>query len=235
MSYWTSTIRVDGADVNAHVSAPAGPARGGGVLLHGGYGPDAGTVELAERLAQSGFAIVTPDLYHRLTPPFADDPMVQIRQLTWTGARDDIAASIDYLRREAGVDGSIAILGFCMGGALALIAAADSDVSAAVLYYPHDVLVPFGASGPVPIDRAQAIRIPVLGHFGAEDPNPGPDHAARLEAELTAGGVEHELHTYAECGHGFSGVKRRKPVAANLAFDRTLDWFERYLRAAVAT
>lgn len=238
MTFWTTTIRVDGSDVNAHVSAPAaGASRGGGVLLHGGYGPDAGTVELAQGLAQAGFAIATPDLFHRLPTPLSDDPMDRIRQLTWIGVRDDIAASIDLLRREYGVGENIAVLGFCMGGALALIAAADCDVAAAVLYYPHDIFVPFGASGVVPFERAKAIRIPVLGHFGAEDPNPSPADAARLDAELTAAGVVHQINSYADSGHGFSGAnpKRRNPSAANTAFDRTLAWFDRYVQGVVAS
>jgi carboxymethylenebutenolidase len=215
-----------------HVSAPSpsADAHCGVVLLHGGNGLEPVMIRFAKRLALSGYTAVAPDLFHR--DPDGSDMMARIKRLSWAELRTDIEAALDLLRGEYGVTGRIAVMGYCFGGAVALMAAAELPFTAAVLFYPHEVFGPFGTGGDVPVERVARLNVPVLGHFGALDTNPSQDHMRRLDEALTAQGVVHQFYTYLGANHGFAGSNpnRSVPIAANTAYDRTIGWFDRYIR-----
>lgn len=231
-----ATLDVDGAAVRAHLSLPSPQSAigAGVVIVHGGWGIEPGLLLLPKRLAYAGYAAIVPDMYHRESEAqAAESPQARIARLTWAGARRDVESGAAYLQREAGVDRA-AVLGFCMGGALALMCGAMLDFRTAVLFYPHELYGPFGADGVVPFDLVPQLRIPVLGHFGAEDKNPSPADMQRLDAALTAQATPHQFYTYAGAGHGFAvnspPRQSYRQIPANTAYDRTIGWFDRHLR-----
>ena len=231
--HWT-TLDSGGA-MRAHVSLPSeGVGFGAGVVIvHGGWGIEPGLLLLPKRLVYAGYAAIIPDMYHRDTAAQAQQkPLERIARLTWDGARSDVEAAMEHLRAQG--CNRLAVLGFCMGGALALMCAATLDVRTAVLFYPHEVFGPFGADGVVPFDLVQQLAVPVLGHFGAEDKNPSPDDMRKLDDALTAGGTPHQFYSYDGAGHGFALQAEGRPsyraIPANISFDRTIGWFDRHLR-----
>lgn len=237
---WT-TLDVDGAPMRTHVDLPAEEfATGGGVvLIHGGWGLEDGLFALTRRFAYSGYVAVLPDMYHRTPEDEGQPPLGRIAKLTWEGAKRDLEVALAHLRAQ-GVKRT-AILGFCMGGGLALMAASTLDFDAGVLYYPHEMFGPFGAGTTVPFDLIGGLKIPTLGHFGAEDKNPSPADMQKLDEALTAQGSPHQFYSYRGAGHGFAidarpaGRQSYRESAANIANDRTIGWFDRHLRNVLIT
>jgi carboxymethylenebutenolidase len=232
--YWTTLS--SGGDMRAHVSVPSeGVGFGAGVVIvHGGWGIEPGALLLPKRLAYAGYAAIIPDMYHRETgDQSAQKPPERIARLTWAGARSDINAAAAYLREHAGAD-RLAIVGFCMGGALALMGAAELDFRTGVLFYPHDLYGPFGSDGVVPFELLPKLKIPLLGHFGVDDKNPSQADMHKLDDALTAQGTPHQFYSYEGAGHGFAVQAEGRPsyraIPANIASDRTIGWFDRQLR-----
>ena len=136
----------------------------------------------------------------------------------------------DQFRRTNGQ--KIGIVGYCVGGRIAYLAATScKGLSAASVYYGGRILAPFG-DGPAPIDMTNQIEIPVMGNFGGQDQNPTPDDVATIEAKLKECGVTYDFKSYDDAGHGFNCNDRASynEAAANDAFSRTVGWFEKYLK-----
>lgn len=234
--YWTNLFS-DG-EMRAHVSVPSeGVGFGAGVvIIHGGWGIEPGVLLLPKRLAYAGYAAIIPEMFHRETAEqSAQKPPERIGRLTWAGAQRDINAAAAYLREHAGVE-RLAILGYCMGGALALMCAAELDFRTGVLFYPHELYGPFGADGVVPFELLPQLKVPLLGHFGVEDKNPTQADMRKLDDALTAQGTPHQFYSYEGAGHGFAVQAEGRPsyraIPSNIAYDRTIGWFDRQLRNA---
>jgi carboxymethylenebutenolidase len=232
--FWT-TLASDG-EMRAHVSLPApGVGFGAGVvIIHGGWGVEPGLLMLPKRLVFAGYAAIVPEMFHREDAEQAKQgPIERIARLSWAGARRDVEAAAKYLRDEAGVT-RMAVLGFCMGGALSWMCGAELDFDTTVLFYPHEVFGPFGSDGVVPFDLTPKLKNPVLGHFGVEDKNPTQADMRRLDEALTAQHTPHQFYSYEGAGHGFAlkadSRPSYRPIAANIALDRTIGWFDRHLR-----
>lgn len=218
--------------MTTHVSAPAPAAdvHSGVVILHGGNGLEPALLRFAKRLALSGYTAVAPDLFRR--DPDGSDMLARIKRLSWAQVRGDVEEALELLRREHGVTERVAVMGYCFGGAVALMAAAELPFATAVLFYPHELFGPFGTDAQVPSDRISRLTVPVLAHFGSEDTNPSPDDMRHLDEAFNRQGIPHQFYTYLGANHGFAGSnpKRYVQVAANTAYDRTIGWFDRYIR-----
>ena len=106
-------------------------------------------------------------------------------------------------RYPAVVDGAIGVVGFCLGGRVSyLMATRNTEMKLAVTAYASDLFMAKG-EGASPFANSQHIACPVLGLFGRDDRNPTPEEAERVDAELTAHGIEHAFHYYEDAGHGF--------------------------------
>ena len=235
-------LPVDGAPMRAHVSLPReGTAiHAGVVIIHGGWGFEGTLLNFPKRLAFSGYAAIVPDMYHRETPEQSEQkPLERIARLTWAGAKRDIQVALDWLIRDAHVEADrTAIVGYCMGGALALMGAASLPFHTGVLFYPHEVFGPFGADKVVPSDLLPQLKNPLLGHFGADDKNPSPADMQKLDELLTAQGTPHQFYQYEGAGHGFAvhspPRESYRQIASNTSYDRTIGWFDRHLRNVAA-
>ena len=212
----------DGFEMGAYRADPAGPARGGVVVLQEIFGVNAHIRAVCDRLAAEGYSAVAPALFDRFLPGFesgySPDEVAEARKhigrLDWDAVMRDTAAAADLLRRE----GPVAAIGFCLGGSVSYLASLRlPGLAAAVCYYGGQI-VRFADEAP---------RCPVQMHFGEQD------HAipvADVEA-IRSRRPECEIHLY-PAGHGFNCDERASfdAASAKLAWGRSLAFLERALR-----
>ena len=224
----------------------AGAAQPGVVVIHDVWGLSDHYRDLARRLAADGFAALAVDLYRRTPEPKISDPGAWIRALSDPQVLADVQAGVDALAAHASVAGRrVGVAGFCMGGTYTIHAAASCrGVSAAVPFYgmlshEHGLLAapPGEAFDPArkprsPLDAAGAVRCPLLGCFGADDPYVPADDVRRFDELLDASGQPHEVILYAGAGHAFVNDTRAemyRPDAARDAWSRMLAFLRRHL------
>lgn len=201
--------------VTAGLFLPAGAVPRAGVILYMDiFGPRPALDGMAERYASIGYAVLLPDLFYRDAPygpfdpatAFGDPPtrekMMALRA-TATNARmaADTAAYLDAFD-AAGVTGPVGTVGYCMGGAYALTAAAahaDRVVAAASL---HGGGLASEAEDS-PHLRANEIRGRVYVGTAEEDRSFPPEQSARLAQALREAGVDHVIENYRGCSHGW--------------------------------
>ena len=202
------------------------------VCMHG-PGVDGFVTGMCDRLAEAGVAAIAPDLYHRQTEP-AQSPMQAALRMTDREALADMAAALDALAREPGVDESrLGVLGFCMGGRLAFLQAANDTgrLHTCVVFYSGRMKVAMGG-GPSPFEQLGNIQIPVLGIFGNDDENPSPQDVTDIATALERAGVPHEFHRYDGAGHAFlrnDDPARYREASAVDAWAKCVDWLTRRL------
>jgi carboxymethylenebutenolidase len=241
-SEWVS-ILVDGQDMRAYVSQPETTGKVPGVLvIMEAFGVNKHIQEVADKLSREGYVAVAPVLYHRLgfNPLFSHTGEdAEARTKAMGGLKDaelvqDLNATIAFLKGHPQVRAArLGIVGFCVGGRIAYLAAASCPgLSAAVVYYGGRILIPFG-DGPSPFERTPNIQCPVLGNFGELDQNPTPDEVRKIEAELKKHGKVCDVKIYPGAHHGFNCDERPsyQAEASKDAWGRMLGWFQKYLRA----
>lgn len=234
VSSWQST-RSDHSAMQMYVSAPrrAGSFPALIVMQHQG-GVDEFVQRTTNRLSEAGFVAAAPDLYHRDGPDCADDIVTRRSRLSDRRIINDIAAAVAFLQRQERADPRrLGIIGFCMGGRLALLgAAANPEVGACVAYYPGNMFRAWGRDLPSPFERTREINCPVQAHFGALDGNPSPADMARLEEELNRHAKPHEFYSYENAGHAFLDFTKDsyRKDADDISWARTLEFLIRHLK-----
>jgi carboxymethylenebutenolidase len=206
--------------VNAH--AGAGP---GLIVIQEWWGLVEHIKQLVDRFAAEGFVALAPDLYHGKQTRSPDEAGKLVMALNIAEAAVDMRGAADYLLALPSVrPKKVGIIGFCMGGQLALFAAQEHPdrISAAVDFY--------GAHSKVPIDPAK-LRVPVLAHFGRADQSIKEADARALAARFHAAGATFEAHFY-DAGHAFFNDSRPQAFdqpSADLAWQRTLAFLRTHL------
>ncbi|MGA9580347.1 MAG: dienelactone hydrolase family protein [Allosphingosinicella sp.] len=229
------TIRIDtleGEDgFDAYVAEPAGAPRAAIVVIQEIFGINDGIRRKCDHMAGLGYLAFAPDLFWRLEPGVRLDPDVPEefeRALGLMGRFDqdqgvaDIEATIRAARARLGDGRKVGIVGYCLGGRLAYMAAARTDADASVAYYAVGL--------PDILHEKNAIARPLLLHIA------GADHfvdepAQRAMHEALDDHPKVILHDYPGEDHGFATEmgKRRSEKAARLADRRTEDFFARHL------
>ncbi len=204
------------------------PANAGGripavVVVHENRGLNPYIEDVARRVAKAGFMALAPDGLTSVGGYPGNDSDGRDLQRTVDRAKlmNDFFAAIEHLMARDDSTGRVGIVGFCYGGGVCNAAAvAYSELGAAVPFYGRQA-----AAADVP-----RIKAPLLLHYGALDDriNAGwPDY----EAALKASGKVYEAHIYEGANHGFhnDSTPRYDEAMADLAWDRTIDWFNKYL------
>jgi carboxymethylenebutenolidase len=184
--------------------------------------------DVAGRFAGEGFITLAPDLYHGETAVEPDEARKLAMELDRDRAVQEIVAAIRYLEGLNQVQPKkIGVVGWCMGGSLAIATAAShlqgaEALGAVVAFYgkPRDLSI------------ISDIKVPLLGLYGELDHGIPPEQVHKLEQALDENGVKHEIHIYQGAGHAFFNDTRPQaynPSAAQDAWRRTLDWFRKYL------
>ena len=225
----------DRAPLSIH--RPAGDAKGGVVVLQEAFGVNAHIEDVARRFADEGWLAVAPHLFHRSgDPQLGYDDLSQVMphmsELTAAGVLDDVDTALSHLA-EAGIGSErIGVVGFCMGGTVALVAAVRRDVGAAVTFYGGGVTT--GRFGFAPlVEEATGLRAPWLGLYGDLDTGIPVAEVEQLRTAAASSGQETEVVRYEDAAHGFHCDERlsHHPSSARDAWRRTLDWLDRHLSA----
>ncbi len=153
--------------------------------------------DVCDRFAAEGFVALAPDLYHGRSTTEPDEAQKEMMAMTMPKASKDISAAIDAISERSGSD-KVAVIGFCMGGGLALVAACDRPDKVAAV-------VPFYGAIPWPDARPDysRMRAAMQGHYATEDAFAGPEVARALEAELRSLGKRAEVFIYPSTQHAF--------------------------------
>jgi carboxymethylenebutenolidase len=207
------------------------------VLVTDIYGVNVFYRHLAERLAAAGYRVATPDLFHRVGPARDDTREAAIERrgrLDDQQAFDDLEQVID----EAIVPGDDVVrptfgaVGFCLGGTLALLSAADQPAQATVTYYAFPRAAA-GAAVPAahPVDVVGRVAGPVLAFWGRED-YIDPAEVDELQSALDGAPGDAEIEWFEGAGHAFLGgltEERADSEAARKSWARTLEFFSKQL------
>ena len=210
MGLMTEFARPDGVATRCYL-AMAGHGRPGVVVIQEWWGLNDQICGVADRFARAGYNALAPDLYKGRVTTSPDEANHMMTGLDFPGAtHQDLRGAAMRLEEQSP---KVAVMGFCMGGALTIAAAVDvHEVDAAVCFY-----------GIPPKDFADPakIRVPFQGHFANQDDWCTPAAVDDLEKTLKAAGLTHEIYRY-DAAHAF--FNERSPAynleAANLAWDR---------------
>ena len=230
-----STVRVErvataDGDLDAHVALPDSGSGPGIVVLQEIFGVGGYIKESADRLAGLGYVALAPDLYWRIERGITLDhdeagmakAFETVQQLDPELAVRDSIGALHALRELPEVTGGRAgVLGVCLGGTLAFQVAVQDDPDVAVCYYGS------GIAGM--LDRANAIRCPVLFHYGGEDQYIPLEHAEQVAA-CAASNDAMECHIHEGAGHAFDNHEApmfHQPEPAARAWEITRDFLGR--------
>jgi carboxymethylenebutenolidase len=172
-------------------------------------------VELAERFAEAGHQAIAFDYYGRTAGLGARDdefdfmPHREQVNLHHEHALEDLAAAAAALRDRAGVS-KVVTVGFCFGGSLSFVAAANPDLDLAGVVGFYGVLDRERFDGRGVLTQAAEIRRPVLGLFGGADETIPQERIDEFEAQLSTAGVEREIHVYPGAPHSFFDRKQQE-------------------------
>jgi carboxymethylenebutenolidase len=217
---------VNGTSTPGYLAAPAGG--GAGVLvIQEWWGLVPHIKDVCERFAAARFAALAPDLYHGRETAEPDEAGKMMMAMDLPRVAKDMVGAVDHLAGHPAVtsDG-IAVVGFCMGGGLALWLSTLSEAVAACV--PFYGAVPWAEVKP---DYTTS-RAAYLGHYSEHDDWASPAVARATEAELRATGHEATFHVYPGTGHAFFNDDRPEAYhaeAATLAWDRTIEFLRRTL------
>ena len=227
-------------DIPAYLTVPDEAEAAPGVLLLTEWaGLNEHMRDLARRFAAAGLACLVHEPFVRDAgpqPATTDDLGARMLRLADEDALSDIAAAANWLRSQPGVDGRrIGVAGFCMGGRLALLAAARVQaLGAAVCFYGSPNNWGDGTTPKRPYtpgDLASQIACPVLGIYGAEDPFIPVPEVRKLEAALRAVRRSATITIYPEAGHAFVNdtAAGYHPAAAQQAWDQMIAFCRQHL------
>lgn len=207
----------------AYLATPGQGAGLGLVVVHEYWGLVAHVQDVCERFAAEGFTAIAPDLFHGATADEPDKAGTLMMALDSEQAASELGVAIDHLEASPSVRGQgVGVLGFSMGGGLALVLATrrSADVRACVTFYG---LLPW-ESGRPDWSRLQA---PVQGHVAEQRGLLPAGGVGELEATLSSLDTDVELFVYPDAGPGFFDDSRPDAydaTAAGLAWTRTLEF-----------
>jgi carboxymethylenebutenolidase len=226
-----------------HLVEPSGSPSPGVVLIHDVWGLSDHTRDLARRLASEGFAVLAIDLYRREAEVKIENPGAWMRGLSDPQALDDLQAGIDFLAAGPAAGAKVGMLGFCMGGMYALMAACSCrDLAASVPFYGllshrHGILFDEAGLDPArkpkePLDYAPDLRCPLLAFFGDCDEFVPMGDVRELEARLAQASPPAEVVVYPDVGHAFLNDTRPdafRPDEAARAWARSVGFLRETL------
>lgn len=214
-------ISSDGTVIPVYKASPYTREKGTIIVLQEIFGVNEHIRSICDRLAKKGYVALAPSMFERIVPGFQsgyepeeiNKARAMLGAFSFETALDDIRA----VRASLDGDGAVGVLGFCLGGSLAYASALDiAGVDAAVGFYGGAIVSMAGRVPPIPVQL----------HFGDEDKSIPMSDVALIEKRRP------EIETFIySAGHGFNCDMRAsyEPESARLAWNRTLEFLERYL------
>jgi len=200
MGTMVSFKRPDGKELQGYLAEPAKAGTAGVLVIQEWWGLDSGIKEMADRLGAAGFVALAPDLYHGALAGHTemDKAGELMRSLPPERAGRDMSGAIDFLASHKAVTSKgLGVVGFCMGGMLAFLIAANrpDKVKAVVPFYGF----PQGATEP---DWSK-LTASISGHMAEHDNFFTPAAARALESKLRSMGKDVTLTVHPGTGHAF--------------------------------
>ena len=195
------------------------------LVVHENRGLNPHIEDIARRLALDNFIAFAPDALFPLGgyPGDEDKARELFGKLDQAKTREDFVAAQDYLKHLPEGNGKVGVVGFCYGGGIAnFLATRVPDLAAAV---------PFYGAQPAAEDAAK-IKAPLLLQYAGKDERINSGWPA-YEQALKAAGVKYQVYIYPDVEHGFNNdtTPRYDEATAKLAWKRTIEFFNKYLRA----
>jgi carboxymethylenebutenolidase len=215
----------NGGKDSGYLALPAQGSGPGVIVIQEWWGLVDHIKDVCERFAGEGFVALAPDLYHGKTTKSPDEAGKLMMSMRIDEAEKDISGAIDYLLgHEATTGDKAGVVGFCMGGALALYTATkNAKVGACVVFYGgHPNVRP----------NLPKLESPVLSISGDRDKSVTPDVVHKLEQQLKSLGKQVDVIIYPGADHAFFNDTRPTvyvPEAAADAWQRTIDFFNKHL------
>jgi carboxymethylenebutenolidase len=213
--------RPDGKECSGYLAIPAeGDKAPGVVVIQEWWGINDQIKGVADKLVGLGYRALVPDLYKgKVTLDAAEAKHLMTNLNFGEAVTQDIRGAAQYLRSSA----KVGVLGFCMGGALTVLAAVFlKEVDAAVSWYGFP---------PEQAADVKTISIPLQLHFAEKDASFSPEGARALEANLREAKINFEPYWY-DAAHAFGNETgpNYNAAAAKLAWDRTIAFLAKYLK-----
>ncbi len=211
-----------GGKASGYLARPAGKKGGPGVVvIQEWWGLNDQIKKTGDRFAAAGYTALVPDLYKGRVTQDPDEANHLMSGLNWVGATEqDIRGAVQYLKTGGG---KVAVLGFCMGGALTILASVRvPEVDAGVCFYG---IPPAEAADP------KRIHVPLQAHFANQDDWCTPAAVNQLEATLKSAKVKHEIYRY-NAQHGFFNEQRADvyhAASAQSAWERSTAFLKAHL------
>ena len=219
-----SLTAADSFKLGAYRADPSGAAKGGVVVIQEIFGVNHHIRAVCDRIAAQGYAAIAPALFDRQSPNFesgySPDEIANARKFVanpdWGAMMRDTQAAIDEARKV----GPAAIVGFCMGGTIAFLAAAKlNGLSAAIGWY----------GGQIAKNADEKPKVPVQLHFGEKDAAIPMSDVELIKQKRSS---DCEIYVYAGAEHGFNCEERGSynEAAAMTARKRALDFVAKHLK-----
>lgn len=213
---YITVTAADGGQFKAYLSEPEQGSGPGIVVLQEIFGVNGHMRDVADYYAEEGYVVLVPDLFWRLEPGVdlgyegadREKAFDLYQKFDVDQGVADITATVDTLRALPNCAGKVGAIGFCLGGALAYLAAARSGLDCAIGYY--------GVGIEKMLDQAGDIACPLTLHFGELDQFSPPEAIEAIRGAF-AGRQDAEIHVYPGADHGFNCTERP-------AYDRPSAW-----------
>ncbi len=180
---------------------------------------------LCDRFAEAGFLALAPDLYHGKMARTKEEAGQMMGALDMKKAVAEIGAAAAKLKTDPGCNGRVAVVGFCMGGALTLAAACGLEGLAAA--------VPFYGLPQMPMEAYARVKTPLQAHFAKKDDWAKPSIAEEIQKSVRSGGGQMDLFVY-DAGHAFmrsTDPEAYDAASARLAWERATEFLKKHLAA----
>jgi carboxymethylenebutenolidase len=232
MGKMISFKRPDGQSVNGYLAEPPQGAKAPGVVvIQEWWGLNDQIKGVAEKFAKAGYRALVPDLYRGKLALAANEAEHLMTNLNFgDAAGQDVRGAVQHLKSSGSA--KVGVTGFCMGGALTLLSAVNVPEA--------DATVPWYGFPPLEYIDAKKIKAPLMGHYAIDDAAFPIAKVDELEKKLRDAGVKFEFHRY-KAKHAFANEEADSknlamlaynPQAAELAWKRTVEFFDRNLKHA---
>src|SRR6201992_250786 len=227
---WIDIAAADGGTFKGYLAGPASGSGPGILLLQEIFGVNSSMREVADFYAEEGYVVLAPDLFWRMEPGvdlgYGEADFAKafgyFQRFDADRAIKDSADALQVLRARPECDGKVGALGFCLGGKLAYLVAARTDVDCAVSYY--------GVGIEADIGEAKNVKGPIVFHFAELDKYAPAEARAQVKAAF-ADRPDVEMYLYPGCDHASAAPERAsfdKP-ATLMAHSRSIALFRKVL------
>ena len=203
----TLTVESTGGTMGLYEAKPQGAPRGAVIVIQEAFGITAHIEDVCRRFAAEGYLAVAPHIFHRSGDPvIAYDDMQSVIPHVMALNPEDLIADLDAAMKH--IEGAgfspnqVAVVGFCMGGSVVMLAAVRNALGAAVSFYGGGVAQSRFGMPPL-LDLAPALKTPWLGMFGDDDASIPVQEVEWLREAAANASVETQVIRYPGANHGF--------------------------------